>query len=34
MNAVLQPFVDIQELKVTFTGGRRPVPAVDSVFAQ
>jgi peptide/nickel transport system ATP-binding protein len=34
MNAVPQPFVDIQDLKVTFTGGRRPVPAVGGVSLQ
>ncbi len=34
MNAVAMPFVDIQDLKVTFTGGRRPVPAVGGVNLQ
>jgi len=28
------PFVDIQDLRVTFTGGRRPVPAVGGVSLQ
>jgi peptide/nickel transport system ATP-binding protein len=28
------PFVDIQDLKVTFTGGRKPVPAVGGVDLQ
>jgi peptide/nickel transport system ATP-binding protein len=34
MSAAAPPFVDIQDLGVTFTGGRRPVPAVNGVNLQ
>ena len=34
MNDIAQPFVDIRQLTVTFTGGRKPVRAVGGVDLQ